>query len=246
MLNVRRYVTLRGPHAREEIELEMPGDVEIRELMPDILKALGWPEVGSAGSLIYRLFSESGEGLDDSQTLEGLGVQNSDVISIRPGDEPESPEHLGQEVTVEKHAEEGSARQLPQRSAGQPMGSQSPGLTAPPYESTIIDEPCLVSSKGIVFVIGQGPAMIGRPGKGSKPAVDLTELDAGIVSSRNHAEIRLDGGEYILHVRETTNGTLVNGVDLEAGDSRVLRHGDRIQFGFKGVELTFQVPGKAG
>jgi predicted component of type VI protein secretion system len=45
---------------------------------------------------------------------------------------------------------------------------------------------------------------------------------------------------FILRPEKTTNSTFVNGVEVPAGDSRILKEGDRIQFGFQGLELVFQ------
>jgi pSer/pThr/pTyr-binding forkhead associated (FHA) protein len=44
---------------------------------------------------------------------------------------------------------------------------------------------------------------------------------------------------FVLRPEKSTNGTFVNGVEVPAGSSRVLKEGDRIQFGFQGMELVF-------
>lgn len=53
--------------------------------------------------------------------------------------------------------------------------------------------------------------------------------------SRTHAEVRAEGGEYVLHTSGTT-GTRLNGATLTA--PRQLKDGDRIEVGT--AELTFR------
>src|SRR5678816_3518857 len=53
--------------------------------------------------------------------------------------------------------------------------------------------------------------------------------------SRSHAEVRAEGGEYVLHASGAT-GTRLNGESVHA--PRQLRDGDRIEIGT--AELTFR------
>ncbi len=96
--------------------------------------------------------------------------------------------------------------------------------------------------RGLVFVLGEPPVTIGRASREAKPAVDLTELDAQLLSSRRHAEILKEGGSYVLRAFATTNGTFINGAELPAGEKKTLKNGDELQFGFRGVALVFRLP----
>ena len=104
--------------------------------------------------------------------------------------------------------------------------------------------PGLVSAGGPVFPFRAKNALVGRVDRASGVAesvlgVDLTSLDTADSPSvsRRHAQILLRKGSYLVHDLKSTNGTRVNGEELEL-DSRVqLRHGDTIQFG--DVELIF-------
>ena len=59
--------------------------------------------------------------------------------------------------------------------------------------------------------------------------------------SREHAEIALENGRYLLRDRASTYGTYVNG---EQVTERALQHGDRIRLGrTDAVELVFMTEG---
>jgi pSer/pThr/pTyr-binding forkhead associated (FHA) protein len=58
---------------------------------------------------------------------------------------------------------------------------------------------------------------------------DCTLPYAGV--SRRHAEIRHQGGEWLIVDLESTNGTFVNGVRIPAYEPHPLRDGDRIRLG---------------
>lgn len=109
------------------------------------------------------------------------------------------------------------------------------------WQQVPVDGPSLVSAAGWVFVLGQPPQLIGRYDEGQPVDVDLTHLEGDtFVSSRRHAELLKEGNQYTLRPFKTTNGTLVNGARLEPGVAHVLKEGDRITFGFGGVELFFR------
>ena len=66
--------------------------------------------------------------------------------------------------------------------------------------------------------------------------------------STQHAEIRSGESRVVLHDKQSTNGTLVNGARLPSGGSRQLYDGDVIAFGAKGpqVEVAGVGPRPAG
>lgn len=68
---------------------------------------------------------------------------------------------------------------------------------------------------------------------GSDPVIAGRERDAQVVindakASRNHCEIRLWDGEYVIKDLRSRNGTLVNGQPVTVA---VLQPGDKIQIG---------------
>jgi hypothetical protein len=238
----RRFVTLRGERGRDEVDLEMPGDRPIRELIPDLLKALNWPDSEAGRPLQYQLRLEAGRVLEEGETLADAGVENSDVLWIALADPdkgleaPETPG--GADVRVE--GGEGPTTGFVPVAATNPSPKDRRGSLAPPRSVHLdVREPSLISAKGWIFVLGQPPVSIGRATRGGKPDIDLADLDPEMVSSRLHAQILLEDGRFILKAEPTTNGTFLNGAEVQPFDKHPLQQGDVIQFGFEGVELTF-------
>jgi phosphoserine phosphatase RsbU/P len=83
-----------------------------------------------------------------------------------------------------------------------------------------------------VVPIGNGPFTIGR-----RETNDLRL--AGSEVSRDHAEIVVEGGRFVVRDRSSRYGTFVNG---EPASERPLQHGDKIRLGRSGgAELVFLV-----
>ena len=92
-----------------------------------------------------------------------------------------------------------------------------------------------------------GQLTVGRadPDEGYVPAIDLGPYgahDAGV--SRRHAILfSAEGGVYIRDL-DSTNGTRINGFDLEPNQAYKLHEGDRLEFGH--VQMQFHVAGASG
>jgi pSer/pThr/pTyr-binding forkhead associated (FHA) protein len=237
----RRFVTLRGKYGHDEVDLEMPGDVPIGQLLPDLIKALNWPMAEGSQPLRYLIRTESGSILEESETFLTAGIENSDVlwITLAEGiDAEETSESLvdGAETT----SEAGPIRGFAPVASTNPSPKDRRGTLAPPRSVRFpIHEPSLISSQGLIFVLGKPPITIGRSSHEHQPDIDLTEIDIEIVSSRQHAEIHADGDRFVLIPKQTTNGTFVNGVELLPEEKHILEDEDVVQFGFEGVELIF-------
>ncbi|MGH7636026.1 MAG: FHA domain-containing protein [Gemmatimonadaceae bacterium] len=91
--------------------------------------------------------------------------------------------------------------------------------------------------RGQVKRFDKSPVVIGRQGDSDLRFDPEKDLD---VSGR-HAEIHAIQGRYALHDLHSTNGTMVNGMRLDAGASIEIKQGDRLRFGAKGPEADFQV-----
>lgn len=241
-LGRRRFVTLRGEYGRDEVDLEMPGDLPAAALLPDLIKALNWPTAEGGQPLCYQLRTESGKVLADTDTLMDAGVENSDVLWItlaEVGNEADStPPPVKDYGSL--GPDEGPVRGFAPVAATNPSPKDRRGTLAPPRSIQLpINEPSLISADGLIFVLGEPPIIIGRASLGHRPDIDLTEIDAEVVSSRRHAEILFEEELHILLPKPTTNGTLINGVEITVGEKHILKDGDVIQFGFEGVELTY-------
>jgi phosphoserine phosphatase RsbU/P len=93
----------------------------------------------------------------------------------------------------------------------------------------------------IVFVNGSDqrrisldhvPFTIGR-----KPDRDLVITDARV--SRDHAEIKADGADFVLVDVGSSSGTFVNGEKVQG---HKLKYNDWVEFGAKGGRTSFSTP----
>lgn len=75
--------------------------------------------------------------------------------------------------------------------------------------------------KGAVFVVNEGPLVIGRD-----TAANLCIADASV--SRRHSKIEKNETGYVITDLESLNGTFVNDVPVR---NRLLEHGDRVRIG---------------
>ena len=201
-------VTVKQPGGRDARDLELPTHVPVATLGPLIVQALGWSSAGNER-----------DGLEFTFKVEDGG------ITVRPNETLESAGVLtGDVITLQ------TTRIRATRDNG-----TGPLLEAKP--------PCLVSNTGKVFrLLGKGKRnLIGRKdlSKDIMPEVDLTSIDSKYktISSRMHAQIIQQNGEYFLQVLEPTNDMFINGLKVEHGERVKLRNDDELQFGKGGVEL---------
>jgi hypothetical protein len=217
----RKFITLRSNEFNDGIDLELPGDQSISSLIPDLLKVLNWPATSNNTDLVYSLKIEDQE-LNQDLSLNQIGTENFQTVWI-------TPPSLSNTVTKELHDK-----------TNQPVIDNS----LPFWDRITITEPCLVSFKGLVFVLGKTTTLIGRNDVGNSVDIDLTELEEDqFISSRKHAEIIKTDQGYLLRPFRTTNGTLLNGNELTAGETFLLENSNKIQFGFRGVQLVYKLPG---
>jgi hypothetical protein len=216
----RKFITLRSNEFNDGIDLELPGDQSLSSLIPDLLKVLNWPATSNNTDLVYSLKIEDQE-INQNLSLNQIGTENFQTVWI-------TPPTLSNAVTKELHDK-----------TNQPVLDSS----LPFWDRITISESCLVSPKGLVFVLGKTTTLIGRNDVGNPVDIDLTELEEDqFISSRKHAEIIKTGQGYMLRPFRTTNGTLQNGNELPVGETYLLEDGDKIQFGFRGVQLVFKLP----
>ncbi len=121
------------------------------------------------------------------------------------------------------------------------------GVAAPPKPITEIPVPdgaiaLLVLEGGSRhFPITGDSALIGRydPVTGTRPEIDLTQVDISRSVSRRHAKIALENGHFLLSEEVgALNGTFVNGQRLTPGKPAAIVSGDRVGLGM--VTLQFK------
>jgi len=95
---------------------------------------------------------------------------------------------------------------------------------------------------GAVFMLPESPtALVGRldPVRGLLPEIDLTAIDPQVSTSRRHARILCQEGQFLIVAEQATNGTFVNGQRLEPNQAQPLQPGDQISFG--AVQMLFSI-----
>ncbi|RMG49372.1 MAG: FHA domain-containing protein [Acidobacteria bacterium] len=85
-------------------------------------------------------------------------------------------------------------------------------------------------------ILDHDPIRLGRA-----PDNDVIFTAQDLRASAHHAEIRLDGDQFVIHDLQSTNGTYLNGVRIQRAS---LHPGCVIQFGRKGPRLLFDVKPK--
>ena len=240
----RRFITLRAEHSSEELDLELPADRTVADLLPEIVRALGWPGEQAGHSIQYQLLNEAGELISEAGNLIEAGVENSDVLWIQMTGLPSVP------TPPEDRSSDAVA--APKRRQAVPLGLDSTagaperkGSLPPPVETGVeILKPSMASREGIVFELGEARTLVGRSGRGFQPDIDLTDLDPEYAASRRHALLEAQNEGIVITALVTTNGTFLNGAELAPGSKQVLSDGDEIQFGVEGVKLTFLTEGQ--
>ncbi len=100
---------------------------------------------------------------------------------------------------------------------------------------------------GAVFILPDRPtALVGRldPTQGLLPDIDLTAIDPQVSTSRRHARILSQEGQFSIVGERATNGTFVNGRRLDPDQPQPIQSGDEISFG--AVQMVFSIdPGRA-
>ena len=225
----RLFITLGSRRRKDRILLELPGDQPIQGLIPDLIQVVGWKELADIPSDAFFLETDEGERLPDGKSLRDAGVSSSDLLFLSHQEARQS----GENAAAQK--------------AGSPEAASAPdaaGTAAAAHAQEILRQPHLEGPRGLVFLLSKSPVTIGRSGKGGAPDIDLAEWDAKMVISRRHAVIEKGKDGLAIKPEKTTNGTFINGVEVPAGESRLLRNGDKIHFGFKGLELVFKAAEK--
>jgi cyclic nucleotide-binding protein/FHA domain-containing protein len=133
-----------------------------------------------------------------------------------------------------------------------PTAAPSAGVSAAPQPIGEVEVPegafaLLVLEGGSRhFPITTDTSLIGRydPVTGTRPEVDLTQVDSSRSVSRRHARIVLQDGTFLLSEEVgALNGTFVNGQRLAAGAPSPIVSGDKLGLGM--VTLVFKTAAKA-
>jgi pSer/pThr/pTyr-binding forkhead associated (FHA) protein len=131
-----------------------------------------------------------------------------------------------------------------------PDAPPSGGVPTPPKPLDEIEVPpgvlglLILDGGSRQFPILTEAAVIGRydPVTGTRPEIDLTQVDIHRSVSRRHARILVEGGTFSLAEEVgALNGTSVNSQRLTTGQPKAIVNGDRLGLGM--VSLVFKAGG---
>ncbi|GAC1574079.1 MAG: hypothetical protein NVS3B20_24570 [Polyangiales bacterium] len=92
---------------------------------------------------------------------------------------------------------------------------------------------------GTFWPLAVGHNLVGRAGE--RPDLEVSIADATV--SSEHACIEVQRASCTVEDRHSTNGTVVNGRQVAAGERAVLGHGDRVHFGsFETIMVVVPYP----
>ncbi len=158
---------------------------------------------------------------------------------------PADPRPVSQPAANQPRETPPSPRQAAPSAGSWEMGAPSPPPASHPVpvpasapvprqkaSLVLVDEPARSP-----FQLGTGNIWLGRDPECSV----VIDGGAGMVS-RKHAQIKVDGSQYVLEDNNSFNGTLVNEQRISAATP--LYHGDLIRLGAGGPVLRFDSPGR--
>lgn len=100
----RIWVTLESPFDKENVDLEVPGDKPIDEILPDVIRALNWPETRGRQTLHYTIATQDGQPIDPQETLSSAGVKQQAILKVLIDTRPPGTS-WGRAVVQQPHAE---------------------------------------------------------------------------------------------------------------------------------------------
>lgn len=245
----RKLVTFSTIENNELVDIELPGNVPLKELLPELSTIL-FDNAHNIALGDLSFFDEEGKRISLTKSLDAQKILNSERLWIQFGNQAQpleqSPQYRVRQLpgsrrkpaAAQKLSGPGDAlNEIAKDRRGSIKTGTSPELK--------IDQPCLLydeGERGYIFFLGPSLVGIGRPKQGYKPDIDLSEIDIAKVSSRPHAEIEKKGAKYLLRTLKAKNGMFVNDAELSQNETRVLEDGDVLQFGFQGAKLSFRLP----
>jgi pSer/pThr/pTyr-binding forkhead associated (FHA) protein len=121
-----------------------------------------------------------------------------------------------------------------------PAGAPAPTAQAVPAAPAVVTHLLRHAQGTIAVPAGKAECLVGRPdpATGAIPEINLGPLDLARSLSRRHARLLVAGNTVSLREEPgVANGTWVNGERLAAGQSVILKPGDKLRFG--AIELEF-------
>jgi uncharacterized ubiquitin-like protein YukD len=195
-------ITLHSPSHRGTLDLELPAEVPVQNLLPALVGALQLPTSDGRGWPIgYQLVYEAQKrALYDREMLMDAGVVTGDVLTLTS-----------------------SAAPMPGVSTAASAAHPGPSVVLRCASGAVI---ALDNFGKTELVLGRFDTR-----RGHAPDIDLSEEPGGETVSRSHALLRRQGGQWTLEAVSTKNVTQVGGTSLVPGQSCPLKSRDVIKLG---------------
>ena len=219
-------ITLHSPSPRGTLDLELPGEAPLRNLLPELVRVLQLPPADGAGRPItYQLVHQAQRRpLHEAETLLDARIVTGDVLSL-----------VG--AAPQMHAAPGGASTSHWGASALRQGGST-------ELAEVSGQALLRCASGMVIALdnyGKPELTVGRydARTGKAPDIDLSQDPAGNTVSRSHALLRKQGPQWILVSLSTRNPTWVGKTRLAPQQPRPLKQGDAITFG--GVKFVFDI-----
>lgn len=195
-------VTLRSPSPRGTLDLELPGEVMLQNLLPELIRVLQLPSAASMGQPVaYQLVHQARQRpLPETDTLVNAGVVTGDILSL---------------VSTASHV--GAA-------SGDPGGGGFGTSALLRCGSGMVI--ALDNYGKAELTIGRYDARTGK-----SPDIELSEEPSGNTVSRSHALLRKQGNQWVLVSLSTRSTSQIGNTTLVSQQSRPLQSGDVITLG---------------
>ena len=195
-------ITLQSSLLRGTIDLELPGQVPLQNLLPELVRVLQLPSADGAGQPIaYQLVHQARQRpLRETETLSSTGVVTGDVLSLvstasQIGVGPGGPSGGGFGTSALLRCESGMVIALDNYGKAE-------------------------------LTIGRYDAHTGK-----SPDIELSEEPSGNTVSRSHALLRKQGNQWILVPLSIRSPTQVGNAPLAPQQPWSLKPGDIITLG---------------
>ncbi|RLC73462.1 MAG: hypothetical protein DRJ03_26445 [Chloroflexi bacterium] len=203
-------ITLHPPGPGSPLDLELPGDVMLQNLLSELARALKLPLADGAGQAItYQLIHQAWQRqLRETNTLANAGVVTGDILSLV--------------------------------SAASPIGAGAGGVSRGYGAGSALLRSESGMAVFALDNYGKPKLTIGRYDErtGKFPDIDLSEEPDGSTVSRSHALLRKQSNQWVLAPLSAKNLVQVGNASLALQQSWPLKSGDTITLG--AVRLVFE------
>ena len=91
----RIWISVQSPFERDMLDLEVPAEKPLQALLPDLIRAMNWPDTRDGQKLYYALATEDGQPIDPDETLLSAGLRPRSIVRVLVATRPFIPAASG-------------------------------------------------------------------------------------------------------------------------------------------------------